>query len=262
MKNVAFGLLAAAGLAAAANAGVIYDAQGFEAPLFGPGNVGGQEGWSLDPAGHTQHTVINGADGATTPLGNQMLRITQTTATRWSFKDITAPVAARPVGEDWIWARFDINAPVANTSTAFFGVSAYNAAGVQLAGARLRASDGAVIVTLDPDGAGPNAFGNYTLGTPALLAPRGQWINLGVAVNIVTGQAAITTGNSILIAGNANAGFATLSDFDPMSGAAASLTNSMYIDNFIITSDTVVPAPATAALLGLGGLVAARRRRN
>lgn len=262
MKNVAFGLLAAAGLAAAANAGVIYDAQGFEAPLFAAGNVGGQAGWGLDPAAHTQHTIINGADGATTPIGNQMLRISQTTATRWSFPDITAGVAGRASGEDWIWCQFDINAPAANTTPAFFGVSAYNAAGTQLAGARLRASDGLLIVTLDPDGAGPTAFGNFTLGTPAIAAPRGQWINLGVAVNVVTGQAAITSGGNLLVIGAANAGFATLSDFDAMSGPSATLTQSVYLDNYIVTSEFVVPAPATAALLGLGGLVAARRRRN
>lgn len=262
MKSVAFGLLAAAGLAAAANAGVIYDSQGFEAPLFTAGNVGGQDGWLLDAPGHTQHTIINGADGATAPIGSQMLRITQTTATRWSFPDITTQVGARTLGEDWIWCKFDINAPAANTTTAFFGVSAYNSSGVQLAGARLRASDGALVATLDPDGAGPQAFGNYLVGNPPLAAPRGQWINLGVAVNVVTGEAAITSGNAILIAGLANAGFAALSDFDAMSGANATLTQSMYIDNYIITSEGAVPAPASAALLGLGGLVAARRRRN
>ncbi len=262
MKSVAFGLLAAAGFAAAASAGVIYDSQGFEAPLFTAGNVDGQAGWAADPAGHTQHTIINGADGATTPIGSQMLRITQATGTRWSFPDITAGVAGRASGEDWIWCRFDINAPSANTTPAFFGVAAYNSSAALLAAARLRASDGAVIVTLDPDGAGPAVFGSYTLGTPALLAPRGQWINLGVAVNVVTGQAIITSGDSILITGNANAGFATLSDFDAMSGASSTLTQSVYLDNYIVTSESVVPAPATAALLGLGGLVAARRRRN
>lgn len=260
MKNVVLGVLAAVGLAAAAQAGVIYDSQGFEQPLFNLGNIDGQNGWAADPAGHTQHTVT-GAVGPTAPLGNQMLQITQATATRWSFKDISSAVAARTLGEDWIWCQFDINAPAANTSTAFFGVSAYNSSGAQLAGARVRASDGALIVTLDPDGAGPNAFGNYTLGTPPLAVTRGQWINLGVAVNVVTGQAAITSGGNLVFLGTANAGFATLSDFDPMSGASTTLTQSVYIDNFIITSETVVPAPASAALLGLGGLVAARRRR-
>jgi len=248
--------------AASAQAGLIYDAQGFEAPLFAPGNVDGQNGWLADPAGHTLHTIINGADGVTSPIGSQMLRISQTTGTRWSFPDISAPVAARTLGEDWIWAKFDINAPVANTTTAFFGVSAYNSAGAQLAGARVRASDGAIIATLDPDGPGGVAFGNYLVGNPALALPRGQWLNLGVAVNVVTGGVAITSGNNILIAGTAAAGFATLSDFDAMSGGAASLTQSMYLDNYIITSESVVPAPGALALLGGAGLLGARRRRR
>lgn len=252
----------ALGLAASAQAGIIFDSQGFEAPGYTAGNLDGQNGWVSDPVGHTQHTVINGADAGTSPLGSQMLRITQSTGTRWSLVDITAQIAARTLGDDWIWCKFDINAPAANTTAALFGVGAYNSSGALVAGIRIRASDGALVASFDPDGAGPTAFNNYLLGTPALAIPRGQWINLGVAVNVATGLVAITSGDSIITVGTAAPGFATLSDFDPMSGASSTTTQSVYLDNYIITSESVVPAPGVSALLGAGGLLAARRRRR
>ncbi|MBY0261069.1 MAG: hypothetical protein K2Q20_01910 [Phycisphaerales bacterium] len=258
--SVAALLLAAA---TSASAGIIHDSQGFEAPLFTSGPIDGQNGWAVDPAGQTLHQVT-GAVGATSPIGSQMLRAQQgVTSTRYSWVDLSAGIAARPIGEDWIWNRFDINVPVANTATSTFGVFAFNATGGIIGGVQVRGSNGLLFVTLDPDGAGPAAFGNYTLGTPALAVPRGQWINLGVAVNVATNAIAITSGSSIVFQGVAAPGSAaTLSDFDIFSAASATLTDSVYFDNYSVTSESVVPAPGAFALVGLGGLLAARRRRN
>lgn len=258
--SVAALLLAAA---TSASAGIIYDAQGFEGPLFTVGNIDGQDGWTVNPVGQTLHQVT-GAVGATSPIGSQMLRAQQgTTNTRFSWVDLAAGIAARPIGEDWIWNRFDINIPTANTAPSTFGVLAFNASGGIVGGVQLRGSDGRLFVTLDPDGAGPAAFGSYSLGTPALAVTRGQWINLGVAVNLTTNAIAITSGSAIVFQGSAAAGSAaTLADFDIFSSASATLTDSAYFDNYIVSSESVVPAPGTFALVGLGGLLAARRRRN
>ncbi|HVU65278.1 MAG TPA: hypothetical protein VHC70_14950 [Phycisphaerales bacterium] len=259
------GALALMTIAGQASAAVIYDSHGFEAPTFAAGTIEGQDGWFVDPALHTQHQVVGptlvGANMVNPAGGSQMVQISQTTASRFSFPDITAGVAGRPVGDNWVINNFDIFAPSGQTSAGFFGVLAYNSSFNTLAGVRLRASDGLVVVTIDPDGAGSTfAFGNYSIG---LNAPLGTWVNLGIAINVATNDVAILSGTSVLLAGTTQVAGAnaTLSDFDLYSPGDATLTNSMFIDNYIVTTDTTAPAPGAAGLLGLAGLVATRRRR-
>jgi MYXO-CTERM domain-containing protein len=256
--------LAMVAIAGQASAAVIYDSNGFEAPTFGLGTIENQNGWFVDPAGQATHQVVGptvvGGNTVNPASGGQMVRITQTTGTRFSFPDITAGVASRPAGQDWVINNFDIFAPSGQTSTAFFGVLAFNSSVVTIGGARLRASDGALIVTLDPDGAGPMAFSNYTIG---VNAPFNTWVNLGLAVNVATNQVAVLSGSSVLISGTGpgTTATATLSDFDLISGSNATLTNSMFVDNYIVKTDTTAPAPGALGVLGLAGLVAGRRRR-
>lgn len=251
---------ALAAIAGQTNAAVIYDSGGFEAPNFVLGNIDTQNGWSVDPAAHTNHQVVGPTGPVNPQAGTQMVQIGQTTATRFSFPDITAGVGTRPLGEDWIVNSFDIFAPSGQTSTASFGVLAFNSAFATIAGVRIRASDRALIVTMDPDFGGGLAFGNYTVG---LFAPADTWINLGVAVNVTNNQVAILSAGNVLINGwtqNATVS-ATLSDFDLISGSSTTTTNSMFVDNYKIESGIFAPAPGAAALLGLAGLVAGRRRR-
>ncbi len=262
MRVVAASIVALAALAGSAQATVLYTSGGFEAPTFTVGNIDGQGGFVTDPAAHTQHQVV-GVTGAVNPAGgSQMVQLNAVASTRWSFPDISGLVGTRPVGEDWITCNFDIYAPAGQTSTATYGVLAYNAAFATVGGVRVRASDRAIIVTLDPDGPGAAAFGSYTLG---LFAPADTWVNLGLAINVSTNALALYSGNTILFSGAATAQAgtaATISDFDLVSSSGAATTNVMYVDNYVVGSDNVAPAPGAAALLGLGGLVAARRRRS
>lgn len=259
MRSIALAAVAALAATSSAYATILYDSNGFESPTFVPGSVGGQDGWFVDPAGHTQHQVVSGAQGTVAPIGSQMLRVQQTTATRWSFPDISGDVVTRPVGENVIWNEFALNLPTVTTSTAGFGVLAYDASLATIGGVRVRGSDAALIVTLDPDGASPTfAFGSYTIG---LTVPRDTWINLGIAVNVVTGELSITSGGTALITGTAGGAFATLSDFDAISGSSTTTTDSIYLDEYIIQSVTAIPEPATAAL-GIAALGLLHRRRQ
>lgn len=267
MKNlIAIGMLLAA--AGAANAQLLYNAGGFEAPRFTAGNIDLQDAgaWTVDPAGHTDHVVVSGPTLGATPFGGQMVRLNANAAgARFSWADVTAGVAGRTAGNDFIYTSTKIFMPLAAdlpaNANGVFGLLAFNAAAGNLGGVRVRLSDGAIIGTLDPDGPGASAFNNYTFG-PAAVLSRGAWHEIAFGINIVNRALTIVIDGAVFFTGTTSQTAAlTLTDVDYISSISGTVAGSVLVDDYSVEAIAAIPTPGAAALLGLGGLAAARRRR-
>jgi len=261
--------LAVVGIACScASAQSLYQSGGFESPRFAPGTIDGQDSgaWSVDPAAQGNHLVVSGTTLGANPFsGTQMVRLNGP-STNFSWPDITAGVAGRTAGNDVIVTSTRIFIPLASELAAgangVFGILAYNAAASNMGGIRVRVSDGAIFGTIDPDGAGPTAFGNYTFGAGGILA-RGQWHEIGFGLNIVTRAMTLLVNGATLFTGTTSQTVAlNLTDVDFISSlVSGAQPASVLVDDYSVVAVAVVPSPAAAALLGLGGLAAFRRRR-
>lgn len=259
--------LAVVGIACScASAQVLYQSDGFESPRFAPGTISGQDSgaWAVDPAGQANHLVVSGTTLGANPFsGTQMVRVNGP-STNFSWPDITAAVAGRTAGNDVIVTSTRIFLPLASELAAgangIFGILAYNAAASNMGGIRVRVGDGAIIGTIDPDGVGPSTFGNYLFNAGGVLA-RGQWHEIGFGLNIVTRAMTLTVNGATVATGTTSQTVAlNLADVDFIGSlvTGAQPASALFDDYSVVA---VVPSPAAAALLGLGGLAAFRRRR-
>lgn len=242
-------------LAAAAGASAqtfLYNSNGFEAPGFTVGALAGQQGFISDnpaasAAGNVQNTFANG--------GSQAVRLDGGIGTNWFYPALNYT----PNAGEIISVRADIARTLgANTSSFGFLLDIYGNNGARIARAGLGTSGGAVralVTTLNTAGAAANFLANST------VYGQNQWVNFDIQLNFTTRTFdliidGVTAGTNLPMTNNAATG---LADADLQVSTAAGATDAGFFDNYSVS---VIPTPSSAALLGLGGLAALRRRRK
>lgn len=254
MKLAVCALALVAVTGSAATAQTLYST-GWEAapasPAWNTGNISGQNTWVNFNAA-AGHTVQNSGDnGVTAATGNRMHRSLASTGTNFerdSWVDLTAAWAGRTVGNNTAVGSIDMFLEANMTTVGFHGLSIFSSAG-QIGGIYVSAANGAIILL----GTSQAVVGTIT---------RGTWTNIGVAIDFTTGNlAAIVNGVTVGSVAFNNVTNTDIADIDlaNISGSAPTTSSSrMYTDNYLVRA---IPTPGALALVGLGGLVAARRRR-
>lgn len=235
-------------IAAGASAATVYST-GFESP-FVAGGLNGQQGWIADAG-----TVVNNAANARS--GNQYARMVNsnfstTVTANWAWNGTTAftPGVGNAIVTMTVYAGI-FNYTGTRTYTA--GLDAYDASVARI-GAVYLGTDGSFGV-IDGIGGGGNSAG----GLLALNA----YHKLQMVANYSTGVI-----NFLVDDVNVFTGAFTNTDFSDAdirgtratTGTAATSSMELRFDDYSITTEAI-PAPGALALLGLGGLVAGRRRR-
>lgn len=266
MKSViAMAVLAAASLGVSANAAVL-SSTGFEASQgYVAGSLTGQAGGIWSNADFGNPGLFSVAFDATRAAAGTGYVNAPTTA--W-------PNSGTPQRYSWI-DQAPVSTGIVRASTSVYvgaGTgSAVSAGGIQLyvaGGAFLGAglwlqSDGVLVAARD-DGSGTGASATIGLGAATLV---GGYHTFEVSLDYSIGQFSVSVDgisqdsvlDSLAFARTFNTSRA-FSDADLFGIKFAGTGGSdIRFDNYLV--ETVIPAPASAALLGLSGLVAARRRR-
>lgn len=233
-------------IASGANAAVIYSTS-FESP-FTVGALNGQQGWTADAG-----SVANTAGNART--GTQYAQMTGSqigTSAKWAwngnFSLSAAQLAVAPIVRAGVWTAQGGNL---GTKVVTAGLDLYDT-NVARIGLIYIASDGSVNV-LDGNGLG----GGTAAGTVNVSA----YHHLEVEANFQTMTVEFfVDGVSIYVGGHVSSDFgdADIRSTRSTTGTGGTTYITAYDD---FTLENNVPAPGALALMGLGGLVAGRRRR-
>lgn len=220
-------------------------------PSWNTGNIAPQNGWVNfnSAAGHTvQNSGDNGVTAATGSRMHRSLASTGANFERDTWVDLTTGWAGRTVGNNTAVGSIDMFLETNMTTVGFHGLSIFSSTG-QIGGIYVSASTGAIILL----GNTQAVVGNIT---------RGTWTNIGIAIDFDTGNlAAIINGvttASVTFNNVANTDIADIDLANISGGTATTSASRMYSDNYLVRA---IPTPGALALVGMGGLLAARRRR-
>ena len=277
-RKLTVGLMVLAGTAASAMADY---STGWEAPTFTgsaggtqqftpagtSGPINGPDGWQYFGSGvnSNQATVVSNAANAHS--GSQYLRVatasfgnaTSTSRTNFIYHTdsmTSAQMAATPILSASVWV-FAEGAAAARTTAS--SIQLYNSAFGLVGIARLQ-SDG-VFAFFNGAGQGIGLGGGST----------NAWYKLGIQADFSTGLLSIFINDidqtSVAVGGGWSNTF-TPSDFEETDlgtsrfsgGTGTTSGNAWRYDDFSL-SFSAIPAPGSAALLGVGGVLAVRRRR-
>lgn len=285
-KAIVASVLLAAGLASSAHAalGVLYQT-GFEAPQFAPGSIlagdpadPGQDGWvgfpdasgGLTPNAQVVNTPNNGGSQSLNFKGNSTTNGSGGNA--WIWQPINYTPSAGEIVRAAVDIRRDQNSQAGGgllvNNSFWAGIDVFNdttgsriGSVAMLRGGADRANASATW-TLAVQGLAGTTAGLFNLG---IAMPLGQWHGIGLRMNFATQTFTVEFNGSELV-DSVTLLPLTLGFLSSSTGIAdADLTvqnrgrDDYFFDNYVVE---VIPAPGTAALLGLGGLMAARRRRN
>jgi hypothetical protein len=280
-------LFGVAGLALASSAMGQYSSN-FEPPLYTGSAAGtnlttpGQDGWYLPPVAGSQdatvHTYANNAFGfVTNPTGGTQFAVTRfgnANPSRANHAFDFSQTDVFTVAYDFCGDRFGGSLPASNNIGSF---SLQNSATAQYFQTLMvwddvntgnamdhnygvfAASGGAIGFVTPPDPAW-NALNLNTWyrSTTTFSFATHQILSISID-NLHNADPAVSldvSGLGWYLAGGANSTLPRPTDIRLFGSGAADDVNQMGWDNV-----SVVPAPATLALLGLGGLIAGRRRR-
>ena len=240
MKSVMFAGLALIAVAGSAQAQILAQS-GFEASEgYALGNIVGQNGWLTDGGG-TAGTVST--DRAYT--GTRSLKVD------------TAPLLSA-----WYFPLVSYDGNTAANKTVRFNWAMYITQGSNSTRWGMDIYDTAVarITSLDAVLTGGSYVMNYWNGTAYVASSTtiatNAWNTFQIDVNFATSTATFYVNNTVLASGISVSGSKLLSDADLRVGGAN--FDLGYFDDYKVEA---IPTPGAIALLGLGGLVAGRRRR-
>jgi MYXO-CTERM domain-containing protein len=287
--QIGVSVLALALAAGAASASTVSYSTGFEPTAFTPGNINGQAGWS-----QTNPAFVGNVDTAAARTGVHGFRRSNAFASG-SFGDQTfSPGLGVGVGEPTAvgytagYNRFETSFWFrAASSTAgdgsVLGIAPTDAGGSRAMAINLfnsSADSGVRVRAFSAINAGPlGAPTTFPFYVDQVLA-RDAWHQIAIAIDFVPGPTNDVV--TVSINGSVVGSGTTWEDyyrFSSEQSGAPNLNQLFAIDRMIFRSAggsvpgaqgfdfddltySAVPAPGAAALLGLGGLLAARRRRD
>ena len=256
MKPTAIACLALVCVAGAAQAQtILYNSNGFEAPAYATGQLVGQNGWLSDSAAPASIALAT-VQTTTVAAGSQAVRIGGGVATNWFFPDLSYTPAAGEI----ISVRADIartlGAAAATTSFGYL-LDIYGTNGARIARAGLGNSGGAVralVTAPNALGAAANTLANTTVYNSL------QFVNFEILLNFTAKTFELKIdGTSAGNFGFLNNAATAIGDADLQVSTVTGATDAGFFDNYVVS---VIPTPGAAALLGMGGLAALRRRRK
>ena len=249
MKNLISAAAVVAMSAGVANAAVLYSTS-FEAPTFNT-TLNGVDGWVTHGGGSVGTVAANAHTGTRYAQSS-----TLGTSGQWQWQGAIAQdatsISAAPIIRASVWMSHN-----AGTSTALRrgGLQMYSFDASTVFAALYIQSDGSVTIT---DGVG----GSFSTAAGAVADPA-AYNQIEIELNFMTQMAAFKINGVALILPPGGGAFVGVdfgdADFFSVRGAGTSGGSTVRYDDYIVEQD--VPAPGAFALLGLGGLIAGRRRR-
>lgn len=244
MRSFAMGALVVACAAAMGRAAVVFDAHGFEPPLYEEGKLAGQNGWvqrnNTSTTAEVQRDFVQS--------GSQALRLRSAIGQNEFFPNLNFV----PTMGDVVVVECDIARTASSTPSFGYFIDVYGSDGQRVARAGL-GRDGTNIraVRTLPTGTAP--------ANSIVYAPM-QWVHFEMQLNFANHTWAM------LIDGvPSGSGLPMINVFAPgimsadlqVSSFLAS-TDTGWFDNYVVRT---VPAPGAIVLVAIGVLVAARRKR-
>ncbi|MBN8596292.1 MAG: hypothetical protein J0L78_01330 [Planctomycetes bacterium] len=249
MKNLISAAAVVAMSAGVANAAILYQTS-FEAPTFNA-TLNGVDGWQTQGGGSVGTVAANARTGTRYAQSS-----TLTTSGQWQWQGTIAQdstsIAAAPIIRASVWMSHN-----AGTSTALRrgGLQMYNFDASSVLAALYIQSDGSVTVT---DGLAQS----FSLPAGSIANPA-AYNKIEIELNYMTQMAAFKVNGVALILPPGGGAFVAAdfgdADFFSTRGAGTAGGSTVRYDDYIVEQD--IPAPGAFALLGLGGLIAGRRRR-
>lgn len=259
---------AAAVLAIASSASAVTTySTGFESPTWagssGGTALGGQNGFTSTAAGYQ---IVNNAANAHS--GSQYARIlansvaSSTGGSAWAYNFAAGTVATPGIITATAWVRIG---GTLGTRGGFVGIDLYTPTTNRLAAISIN-NDGSLLLLNGVDN-GSGGTASATTG-PGTIANVNAWHELSISLDFSTNTSQYFVDGIQLTAplgfNTWDAGLTSFGSALLWSNRGASGTNGTSVeyrwDDLSITN-TDVPAPGALALVGLGGLVANRRRR-
>lgn len=235
--------------AGVANAAVLYSTS-FEAPTFNA-TLNGVDGWLTQGGGSV------GSTAGAARTGTRYAVTTPTTSGQWQWQGTiaqdAASIAAAPIIRASVWMSHFVGTNTTNIKRG--GLQMYNGDATTVLAALYIQSDGSITVT---DGLGQTF--NTAAGTIGNVAAYNQ---IEIELNYSTQSATFSVNGVDLLLPPGGGAFidTTFGDADFFSTRSAGVAggNQIRYDDYLVEQE--VPAPGAFALLGLGGLIAGRRRR-
>lgn len=277
-------LVAVAGFAASANAGVTLTSTGFEAPTYTAGALNGQNGWIVFGGTGTSSSnvgnVVNNAANAY--AGSQYVEVNTASWTAdstsstyrymFGYVDNSAAFLANVGSNPIVHTRLAIRMNTQTGTRSNFALMSNFSASSGFAGLgtiglyspTTNVADSRVYIA-GPDNAGALVISNGTTGWLNQYHVFDLYVNyntgtISYAVDGVSLDSIIDGASYLRTFNTANA----FTDCDinterdrPSTGSSSGGATVRY-DNYLVE---MIPAPGAMALMGFGGLVASRRRR-
>ncbi|MBL8887942.1 MAG: hypothetical protein JNK16_14895 [Phycisphaerales bacterium] len=262
MKNLV--VLALAGMVASGAQATVLYATSFEQPTFVSGALNGQDGWSAASSPANLYQVSAAAGGART--GSQFVFANSANGTangsQWNYRpNIIAPVTSPSIIRASVWTAVVNNTAAAVRRTTSAGLDLYDDTGANRIGAIRIRNDGAVSILngfnqVASTGAGAvtaNAYNQVAIEADFSTHTLSYYVN-GTLVGAPVGFGVFD--NAVTGFGDADLYITRL--FTGVTGETQSGGHTAVFDDFSLET---IPAPSSLGLMGVAGLIAARRRR-